>query len=90
MVSADYRPVSWISIPDKNLECIIQRVASEQLEKETVITKCQKGLIKNTSWQTNCILSHVDQEKEIIIVHLDFSKIYDKVSHSLLLHKVKR
>ena len=55
-----------------------------------LITRSQHKFVKNRSCQTNLIAFFdkvtklVDQGNAVDTVHLDFSKAFDKVDHSLL------
>ena len=39
---------------------------------------------------TERILSHLEQNENVDVIYLDFSKAFDRVDHHILLHKLKR
>lgn len=90
----NYRPISLTSIPCKILEHILFSNLVDFLESNSFFTLAQHGFRKTYSCETqlasfthklNVILDHSSQAA---CIFLDFSKAFDKVSHSLLMHKL--
>ena len=69
---------------------------SKQLEKNEVIGSSQHGFSKRKSCLTNLvafynvITSWVDGERAVDVLYLDFSKVFDTVSHSTLVMKLRK
>jgi hypothetical protein len=89
----NYRPVSLLSIPSKVLErCIFNRVFPHIKDK---LHPLQHGFIKGRSTATQLlqvfheVSAILDNAGQIDMVYLDFSKAFDSVSHTLLLHKLQ-
>lgn len=91
----NHRPVSLTSSVCKMLESIIREKISEHLNNNNLLNKTQHGFMKNRSCQTNLlefmdkITEYVDNGEPVDIVYLDFSKAFDKISHSKLLIKLE-
>ncbi|PKU43553.1 rna-directed dna polymerase from mobile element jockey-like [Limosa lapponica baueri] len=80
-------------MPRKIMEQIILSAIMRHIQDNQVIRPSQHGFTKDRSCLTNLIfydkVTHlVDEGKAVDIVYLDFSKAFDKVSHSTLLEKV--
>ena len=89
----NYRPVSLTSVPGKVMEQIILGEIT-QLTRGIQGIRPSHGFIKGRSCLTNLIsfydhvIKLVDEVKAVDVVHLDFSKASDTVSHSILLGKL--
>ena len=89
------RPVSLTSAVCKLQEGIIREKITDHLVTNELLNQTQHGFMKNKSCQTNLIefldyISQVFDEGDAIdVVYLDFSKAFDKISHSKLLLKLQ-
>jgi len=93
---ANYRPVSFTSIPGKMMEQLILEVFINQVEEKKVIRSSQHGFTKGKSCLTNLIAfcdgmtGWVDEGRAVDVVYLDFSKAFDTVSHNTLIGKLRK
>ena len=91
----NYRPISLTSIVCKLLEHIIVSHIMDFCEINNIICHEQHGFRRNRSCESQLIgliddLSlNLEKGLETDVLVMDFSKAFDKVSHSLLLHKLK-
>ena len=92
---ANYRPVSLTSHVIKIFERVIRKQLVEYLENNSIIDDNQHGFRKQRSCVTQ-LLEHIDyilktlaEGEEVDVIYLDFSKAFDKVSHNVLLEKLK-
>ncbi|GAB0190938.1 mitochondrial enolase superfamily member 1 [Grus japonensis] len=92
----NYRPVSLISIPGKVMKHFILGVMSKHVEEKKVIRSGQHGFTNGKSSLTNLLAfydgmtSWVDEGRAMDVVHLDFSKAFDTVSHNILIGKFRK
>ena len=92
--ASNYRPISILPILSK----IFERACTDQLvkylEENNLISVAQHAYRKGHSTQTclveivNELYSNIDRGRLTAIAHLDLSKAFDSISHSLLLHKL--
>jgi hypothetical protein len=91
----NYRPISLTSVLCKMFEHIVTSNLATFLEANNLFCNDQFGFRKNRSceFQLHRVCQDLafilDNKEEADLVFLDFSKAFDKVSHPLLLHKLK-
>ena len=91
---ANYRPVSLISIPCKIMEHVIVSSLMDHLEKNNILSPRQHGFRRKRSCETQLLefmeelTENMEACKQTDIMIMDFAKAFDKVNHSLLLHKL--
>lgn len=88
-----YRPVSHISMTDKNMEKTILGGTEEHLKGNTVISHHQHGFMRQKSCLLYLISFHdngthlTDQGKPVDVIFFNFSKGFDTVFLSIHLEK---
>jgi hypothetical protein len=93
---ANYRPVSLTSVVCKLLEHIIVSGVMKHFEDHKILTDCQYGFRKGRSCETQLLefieelTTNLESSKQTDVLVMDFSKAFDRVNHSLLLHKLQR
>ena len=94
-VMANYRPVALTSVVCKVFERLICATILSFLTQNELVTQQQHGFIKGRSCQTNMLLclerwtASLDSGKSVDVAYFDYAKAFDKVSHRLLLVKLK-
>lgn len=89
----NYRPISLLCHFNKIQEKIIHKTIFSAIEK-LLITQ-QHGFIKGRSVEsnlltyTNFILNAMNNKLQVDAIYTDLSKAFDKIDHSILLHKLK-
>jgi len=90
----NYWPGCLTSVPGKIMEKIILSVTEKHLKDNGGIGHGQHRFTRGKSYLMNLIsfqdtVTHVDdQGKPVDAIFLDFSKVFDTVSHSTFLHKM--
>ena len=91
----NYRPVSLTCVPCKIMEHIIVSAVMTHLESNSILNSQQHGFRKRRSCESQLIelsdqvTKNLEEGLETDIVILDFAKAFDKVNHSLLVHKLE-
>ena len=86
----NYRPVSLTSIVCKVMESILKDQIVNHLSINDLIKPTQHGFMNKRSCLTNLleyleiITRFIDEGENVDVIYLDFSKAFDKVSHSRL------
>ena len=95
-LAANYRPISLTCILCKVLEHVLVSNIVKHLEEQKVLYDLQHGFRQGRSWETQLIMLVEDlarkasMGKQTDLILLDFSKAYDKVSHSKLILKLHK
>jgi hypothetical protein len=83
----NYRSISLTCICCKPLEHLIVKHILSHADTHNILYPFQHGFRTGRSCETQ-LLEFIDDGKQTGILVMDFSKAFDKVSHSLLLHKL--
>ena len=90
----NYRPISLTCISCKIMEHIITSHIMKHASRQNIMYPLQHGFRKYLSCETQLIefvddvTKNLDQGKQTDCLIMDFSKAFDKVSHSMLIHKL--
>jgi hypothetical protein len=94
-LAENYRPISLTSVYFKNMEHILASKIMKHGEENNILYPLQHRFRKGHSCETQLIefvddISKNSQEgQQTDILILDFAKAFDKVNHSLLIHKLQ-
>ena len=92
--AVNYRPVSLTCISCKIMEHIITSHIMNHADRNRIMYPLQHGFRRGLSCETQLIefiddvTINLDKGKQTDCLIMDFSKAFDKVSHSLLIHKL--
>ena len=92
---ANYRPIALTSTLSKLMETIIKDQTLNYLMTNNLITKEQHGFIKKHSTATNLLestndwLLSLNSSKSTDVIYVDFSKAFDSIVFSKLIHKLQ-
>jgi hypothetical protein len=93
---SNYRPVSLTSILCKVLERVVRKQMISYLFDNDIIPRNQHGFLSKKSTVSNLVecldrwTNNYDKALQTDIVYLDYSKCFDSVVHSKLLHKLSQ
>eukprot|EP00745_Piridium_sociabile_P027724 TRINITY_DN44613_c1_g1_i1.p1 TRINITY_DN44613_c1_g1~~TRINITY_DN44613_c1_g1_i1.p1 ORF type:complete len:604 (+),score=154.71 TRINITY_DN44613_c1_g1_i1:145-1812(+) len=91
----NYRPISLTSIPCKILEHIVVSTIMGFAEANNILSEAQHGFRRGRSCESQLLglvdelSGNMEKGKQTDVLVMDFSKAFDKVSHSLLIHKLR-
>ena len=94
-VMGNFRPVALTLIICKVFERILCSAIMSFLMTNELITEQQHGFVRGRSCQTNVLLCMerwtdiVDGGNSVDVAYFDYAKAFDKVSHRLLLYKLR-
>ena len=94
-IMGNYRPVALTSIICKVFERILCAIIMAYLMLHNLISEQQHGFVRGRSCQTNILLCMekwteiIDNGNSVDVAYFDYAKAFDKVSHRLLLIKLK-
>lgn len=92
---SNYRPISLTCTLCKILEHIILKHLTTYLEQKRFLSPSQHGFRRGLSTVTQLaelihdLSSSIDNQKQVDLILLDFSKAFDRVSHEKLIKKVQ-
>ncbi|MFZ2539613.1 MAG: reverse transcriptase family protein [Oscillospiraceae bacterium] len=91
---ANYRPIALTCAICKILESIITSELLSFLLSHNLLSKSQHGFLKRHSTSTNLLETlndwtiSVSNHKSVIAAYIDFSRAFDVLSHSKIMHKL--
>ena len=94
-LAENYRPISLTSVCCKIMEHILASKIMKHGEENNILYPLQHGFRKGRSSETQLIefvddiSKNLQEGQQTDILILDFAKAFDKVNHSLLIHKLQ-
>lgn len=88
----NYRPISILNIFSKVLEKLVYNNIYQLIVRG--IPSAQHGFVKGRSTTTNLtefvsfVTSSMDKGSQVDVIYTDFEKAFDRVDHTILLHKL--
>ena len=92
---SNYRPISLTSHVGKLMERTIAEKVKKHLHEHNLLNEAQHGFRESRSTTTNLlsfwntVTENLDRNEPVDVLYLDFAKAFDRVSHSLLVSKLK-
>ncbi|KAI8494635.1 hypothetical protein Bbelb_278610 [Branchiostoma belcheri] len=92
----NYRPISLTCIACKLMEHIVVKHVMYHLESHAILNDAQHGFRRGRSCESQLLemveelTTNVESGKQTDILIMDFAKAFDRVNHSLLIHKLHR
>ena len=92
---ANYRPISLTCIVCKLMEHIVVSSIMQHFETHCILSDNQHGFLKGRSCETQLLefveelTTSLEGGRQTDIIILDFAKAFDRVNHSLLVHKLQ-
>ena len=92
--ASNYRPIPLTCIASKLMEHIIVHEIMDHAKREDILYPLQHGFREQRSCETQLtaflddMSLRMSEGKQSDVLIMDFSKAFDKVNHSLLLHKL--
>ena len=94
-LQGNYRPISLTSYIFKSLERIIAKHITTFLEENKCMNQHQHGFCTGHSCLSQLLAHHEKILKDMElgingnVIYLDFAKVFDRIVHGLLFHKVR-
>ena len=91
----NYRPISLTSVVCKTMEHVVVSQLTKYLEMNKILTKNQLGFREHHSCELQLFVTvddiarAINNKLQVDVAVLDFSKAFDKVTHSRLVHKLE-
>ena len=92
----NYRPVALTSHITKVFEKILRRKLQDHLETNQLYNESQhdfrtgRSCLSQLLAHTERLISLIESGENVDVIYLDFSKAFDRVDHTILLHKLKK
>lgn len=90
----NYRPITILPVIDKIAEKYVGGQIIDFYNKNDILTKSQFGFQPQKSTTqllsnfTDSICSHLDDQKHVLVVFIDYSKAFDTLRHDTLIEKL--
>jgi hypothetical protein len=91
----DFRPINVIPCTAKIVEVLLKNQIITHVESSNILTEYQSGFRSKHSTTsallniTDDLSANIDNNKNSVLILLDFSKAFDVIPHSILLDKLK-